>query len=228
MAVLRSGKKTKCADVLKKTTRKKSIKHNFKLKDLTVKIKRLSPSEIESLLGTPTKKYNLRAKKSHVIQRNVNKVVVNSKQMVRVSTSNTIWCTLTTRINEPLYPTEIVLAKMNKYRPWPARINSIYKVGNVVKCYVLFFGTMQIGSVLKSECIKISECDQYLFHAIEEIKAKYNWNLNYEVLSKSKDVERAIVLVKLTQVQKFLLAVRDMECLKKIPYNLSMVRGQVM
>lgn len=82
-----------------------------------------------------------------------------------------------------------------------------------------FCGTFQIGSVLKSQCVKISDCKEYLLHAVKEIKQKYKWELDYEYMSKADDVERAVGLAKLTQVQKFFLAIRDIEKEKKVPYD---------
>lgn len=93
-----------------------------------------------------------------------------------------------------------------------------------MQCF--FYGTMQIGSVLKSQCAKISDCDVFLFHTINDIKKKNRWDLDYESLTKTSDLERASALVNLTQVQKFLLALRDVECLQKIPYNHSIIKTQ--
>lgn len=60
--------------------------------------------------------------------------------------------------------------------------------------------------------------------AIKEIKLKFKWSLDYENLSDTQDILRTVALIKLTQVQRFLLAVRDMERMQGIPYELSMVK----
>lgn len=113
---------------------------------------------------------------------------------------------------------------MSKYRPWPARINTIYKVGDIVKCFVSFFGTLQIGSVLKKDCVSFSQCDLYLSSTIGEIKKKYKWVKDYDRIAESSDLQRAQELAKLTQIQKFILALREIEKLHKIPLDRSMVK----
>lgn len=230
MVVTRSGKKTTFLKKIKKSNEKFK---KFKLRELTIQLKRLRPDELQSHLNMQTKKYNLRVRNAQAKQVQMpqwNRSVeqpVKSKQIVNVSISNAIWNSLTDQTHK-FFPSDIVLAKMANFRPWPARINSIYTVGSVTKCYVLFYGTFQIGSVLKSQCVKISVCDQYLFHTVKEIKAKYKWDcVDYESLSKSDDVQRANALVKLTQIQKLFLAIRDIEREKKVPYDLSIVRSSV-
>lgn len=231
MVVLRNGKK--CGDGANKKSvqKRKNVKFAVHVcRDITIKLNRLSKSEIE--LHTKPKavnKYNLRLRteKPHTEHKTSVRGSTSNK-IVAVSTANVIWNELVScNEKKAIYPSEIVLARMNTFRPWPARVNSIYKLGNVTKCYVLFFGTMQIGSVLKSQCVKLSECDQFLFHTVREIKAKFRWNLDYESLSKTDDIERAVSIQKLTQVQKLFLALRDIERLRCVPYSISMVRSQV-
>lgn len=225
MVVTRSGRKTNFIKKEKKTIRKKP-----KLRELTIRLKRFSPDELQSLLKMPEKKYHLRprnAQARQVQKQQTSRISepVKSRKIVNISASNAIWNSLTDETHQ-FYPSDIVLAKMGNFRPWPARINSIYKVGTVVKCYVLFYGTFQIGSVLKSQCVKLSVCDQYLFHTVKEIKSKFKWDrVDYESISKSDDAQRASALVKLTQIQKLFLAIRDIEREKKVPYNRSMVGG---
>lgn len=231
MAVLRSGKNTviKKNNLKPKKSRRGKLTelHKYKITECTIKLERLTKVEINKYLSNSlASQYSLR-------QRNVSKTIpnipklsnVDEKRLVKVSQSNLIWRELSSLNSCVFHPTEIVLAKMDSFRPWPARINSVFKVGNVVKCYVMFYGTLQIGSVLKSQCVRINECDLYLFHAVQEIKNKFKWNLDYESLSKTDDVERAIALQKLTQVQKFLLALREIELIRKIPLKQSMVQG---
>lgn len=220
MAKLRSGKNTNCEKI-----KKSKPKQNFELKEFSIKLKKMTTSEINSLLNSP-KKCLVRNRQ----QKNIETQIVKEKSppltttnTVSNVTANVIWKNITNR-SELLFPTEIVLAKMTGFRPWPARINSVYRVGNVLKCYVLFYGTMQIGSVLRSQCVKIRDCDRYLNSAVNEIKSKFKWSLNYEKISETQDIQRTIAIIKLTQVQKFLLAVRDMERMKGVPYSLSMVR----
>lgn len=223
MAKLRSGKNTHSD----KIDRKKP-KQCFKLKDLSIRLKKLSESEIESLLNPP-KKYSLRNRrveiKKPIVKRKIEESTTKTKQIATI-TSSVIWKNLTSSSNTllPLHPTDIVLAKMGTFRPWPARVNSTYRVGNVVKCYVLFYGTMQIGSVLRSECVKVCDCNLYLSTAINEIKSKFKWSLDYDYLSATQDIQRSIAIIKLTQVQKFFLAVRDMERLCGVPNDVSMIK----
>lgn len=228
MAVLRSGKNT---IIKRKATTVNKIHPKYKFKECSIKLNRLSQSEIQSHLQpsslSSSSKYNLRQKK---VQKNAPipctsiQVNVNERQVAVVPKSNVIWRDLLKQTYD-FRPTDIVLAKMANFRPWPARINSIYKVGNVLKCYVLFYGTHQIGSVLKSQCVKFDACDLFLLNTIDEIKTKYNCNLDYEKLSDTEDMGRALAIQKLTQVQKFLLAIRDAERLRHIPLNLSMLQS---
>lgn len=179
MAVLRSGKVTKSRAKIKKS--RNGIIQKSNLKECSIKVQKLSQHEINSFLQP--KKYNLRDRAEKITVQSTSQPVekglqsVHTTSLKKVATSQVIWHQLTNRQYE-FHPTEIVLAKMNKYRPWPAKINSVYKVKNVIKCCVLFFGTFQLGSVLKSDCVKIGDCDFYLLHAVREIKEKYNWNLN--------------------------------------------------
>lgn len=159
------------------------------MKEFTIRLKRFSSIELQSLLQTPTKKYNLRSRHIKKNETQMHQQTVKSKQIVNVSVSNSIWHTLTSHTYQ-LYPTNIVLAKMASFRPWPARINSIYTVGKITKCYVLFYRTFQIGSVLKSQCVRIGECEQYLFHTVKEIKSKYKWDCDYECISKLDYVQK--------------------------------------
>lgn len=224
MAVLRSGKIIKA----KKQTKINRQHRKYKLKDFSINLYRLNSDEIQKYLHPPAKKYFLRSKKTepkeNIANTSCNKNIgKEKKQVATISAVNVIWKELTNQSND-LQRNYIVLAKMGNFRPWPARINSIYVVGNVIKCYVLFYGTLQIGSVLKSQCVRVSECDSFLLHTIKDIKRKYNWDLDYETLAKTDDLERTIAIQKLTLVQKFLLAVRDIENLQQIPYELSMLQ----
>lgn len=225
MAVLRSGKNT---IIKKKEIKIQKINRKYKLKEFEIKLVRLRQCEIQKYLqSSSSSKYNLRQRTIRTNTPELNtQVQINAKerQVANIQKSNVIWRNLIKQTYE-LRPTDIVIAKMGSFRPWPARINSIYKVGNVLKCYVLFYGTHQIGSVPKHQCVKICSCDLLLFHTIDEIKKKYNWELDYEKLSNTEDVERALVLQKLTQVQKYLLAVRDVERLRQIPFDLSMLQS---
>lgn len=123
-------------------------------------------------------------------------------------------------------PGVTVLAKMNSFRPWPALFNSTYKVDNQAKCYVMFYGTFQIGSVSKSQCVPINNCSSYLFHVVAEVKKRFKWKLNYEEIASTKDIERSIKIANLTQVQKLLVALRDIERLHSIPYERSITYSE--
>lgn len=90
----------------------------------------------------------------------------------------------------------------------------------------MFYGTFQIGSVCKNQCVSIDDCQQYLFYAVQEIKNKYKWQIDYEKLAETNDLERAKALLKLTQTQKFMLALRDIERLHEVPYDLSVTRSE--
>lgn len=115
---------------------------------------------------------------------------------------------------------------MNTYRPWPARINTMYKVGDSYKCYVLFFGTSQIGSVLMSQCVSFSNCSSYLSLELKQLKGKYKWNLDYDYIAASSDDDRDRKVNKLTQVQKFFLALREVERIYNIPDSRSMLKSE--
>lgn len=212
MAVLRSGKVTN----FEKRNEKKSI-NKFKKPNIVIKIHRLTKSEIEKEIK---KSVASGSKQKAKFVKNTLKVA-NKKKL---STPNEIWNNL---INHEyiLGPGIFVLAKMNEYRPWPARINSIYKVGDAVKCYVSFYGTFQIGSVLRNQCVPFHVAYDFLFESVKEIKSKFKWELDYERISQTQDEERAKALVKLTQAQKFLVSVRDMERIQKIPYEISLTRS---
>lgn len=224
MAKLRSGKNTKFYANKQSEQNKNKLKPSFKPKEFSVKLKKLSKSEIDCLLN-PHKRYSLGNGRIQNTANEQNKTVqLNTKtKTISCITANVIWKNIANG-SEALYPLDLVLAKMGSSRPWPARINSIYRVGNVLKCYVLFFGTMQIGSVPRSQCVRVSDCHTYLINAIREIKSKFKWYLDYEKISATQDIQRTISIIKLTQVQQFLLALRDMERLQGVPYDLSMVK----
>lgn len=165
-------------------------------------------------------KRNLRPRKPNSSTSLVPLQPVIEKRVANVCISNRIWSDLISR-EYNLAPGVLVLAKMNGFRPWPARVNTVYKVGNDIKCFVLFYGTFQIGSVAKSQCVCIHDCALYLSHAVIEIKNKYKWKLNYDEIAKIDENNRAKTIVKLIQVQTFLLAIRDIEVLRKIPIEAS-------
>lgn len=233
MAVLRSGKITR---VNTQTRNRNRNAHKYRLKEFNIEVKRLSENEIR-LLSRP-KKYNLRFRVEKIatntrdnplqLSNTGEKNVENQMQRVpthlkTIATSKIIWNELSNRHYE-FHPTELVLARMNTFRPWPAKINSVYKVGNVFKCCVLFFGTYQLGSVLKSECVKFNDSHLYLLHSVREIKQKFKWNLDYEQLSKTGEKDRICALSKLTQVLKFFLSIRDIEQTQNIPYEHSIIQ----
>lgn len=223
MAKLRSGKNTKCNANKQSEQNKQKLKQSFKSKEFSIKLKKLRKSEIDSLLNPP-KRYSLSTGRTRNTANTKEKTMQSDRKTETISciTSNVIWKNITNG-SGALSPLDLVLAKMGASRPWPARINSVYRVGNVLKCYVLFFGTMQIGSVPRSQCVKVSDCDVYLINAIREIKSKFKWSLDYEKMSETQDIQRTIAIIKLTQVQKFLLALRDMERLQGVPYSLSIL-----
>lgn len=227
MAVLRSGKKTNDSHSTKKTISKSKAKQmilKYGIKECVVKINRMNVKQIENLR---TQRYHLRIRtrnKNDVAKPKPLVMVPVTKQLAIASETCRIWKELTAQ-QYFLAPSVVVLAKMNSFRPWPARINTIYKVGDIYKCFVLFFGTFQIGSVSKSQCVSIKDCDLYLSNAVREIKEKFKWKLNYDKIAESGDNERSKQIVKLTQAQKFLLAIRDIEKLHNIPYELSLTKN---
>lgn len=207
----------------KRQRRNQKTIHNHnphKLKSCFVKIKKLSSNEISALLKNACDSISKNQNSSVLSSK---ETIINSKKTSALAfTSSVIWNSLTTK-HFNLTPGVIVFAKLKSYRPWPARINSIYKVGNEIKCYVSFYGTSEIGSVLKNHCVDFNDCVDYLFHTVRELKAKYKWKADYEKISKIDDyIERAKAISGLTQVQKFFVAIRDVERLKKVPYNLSL------
>lgn len=224
MAVLRSGKITKHVNKSIKKSKLKKIFLEFGIKDCVVKIDRMNNSKSQKM--KICQRYALRSHKN-IDSTSLPLVTMNEKKISIASKSNIIWKELTTR-EYVLFPGAIVLAKMNKFRPWPARVNTIYRVGNALKCFVLFYGTLQIGSVLTKECVSISDCDSYLLHVVNELKAKYKWKIDYDEISESNENDRIQKVVKLTQTQKKFLALRDIqvlvEKLHKVPYEKSVIR----
>lgn len=224
MIVLRCGKKLcyQSIDTKRKRTKKlrKEIK-KYNIRDVSVNLKRLSPEEINILIRPKILCSTNKISNAPItVNRCVEKKI--TLPVKKIALANIIWKQLTSNIYD-FMPTEIVLAKMNTFRPWPARINSIYQVGDITKCYVMFFGTYQIGSVSKRECVKISDCSTYICHAVKEIKQKFKWMLDYEQLTSTNEEDRILALAKLTQAQKFLLSIRDMERIQNIPYDLSVI-----
>lgn len=202
MAVLRSGKNTKdstrCLIKKRKNKRFNDMFLQYGIKECSVKLNRINTSNLKSLKP------------------------INNKKIVTIYQPNVIWNELITH-SYVLGPGAIVLAKMIKYRPWPARINTMYKVGDIYKCYVLFYGTYQIGSVLMSQCVSFSSCSFYLSLELKQLKVKFKWNIDYEKIAELNNDDRAYKIIKLTQVQKFFLAIRDVERIHGIEYSQSMI-----
>lgn len=213
MVVLRSGKHVRLSQKYLTKSKQKKLFKKYSIKECSIKLHRINVSQQNKKLN----KYNLRSAKNLT---SVIAIPVREKKVAISFESNTIWNSLVGH-EYLLAPSVIVLAKMNNYRPWPARINTIYKVGNQMKCFVLFYGTFQIGSVLKEQCVSVENCGIYLAQAVAEIKLKFKWKLNYDEISKCES-NRAEKIAKLTQVQKFLLAVRDVERLNNVPLELSL------
>lgn len=238
MAVLRNGKITninKNPIVKKRNAKNAKTKHLLKqhgIKHCVVKINRINMNQIDACPSNVSRARDVRSKNTSTKHDacNSNLIVntkVNKKEIAIVSQSNAIWNQLISQ-QYTLGPGVIVLAKMNSYKPWPARINSVYKMGDIYKCYVLFFGTFQIGSVLRSSCVPVGNCDLYLLHAVRDIKKRYKWDIDYDKIAKTDDdTERAVALLKLTQNQKFLLAIRDIEHLNNIPYERSIIQSNI-
>lgn len=222
MAVLRSGKITSI-----RNRKSKDLLKKLNIKECRVKLDRINAHQIVSYRASG---YNLRSRSKLCSLDKVIKspVSVNNgkKQIAHKNHENVIWNEMISR-EYVLGPGVIVMAKMNKYRPWPARINTIYKVGDVVKCFVSFYGTLQIGSVLKKHCVCFSQCDLYLSSAVSEIKRRFKWEKNYDKIAESSDSQRAHELVKLTQIQQFLLGIREVEKLHNIPYEHSITKSSV-
>lgn len=216
MAILRSGKITKTCKKTITKSKTKILLMKYGIRECFVKLNRVEKDRIQ--IST---KYNFRLRNKIETKP---LIVANKKKEIACLMERNIWNDLTNG-QYTLGPGVVVLAKMNKYKPWPARINTIYRVGDVLKCYVLFFGTFQIGSVLRSQCVSISDCDVYLSHTVAKIKQKYKWKLNYDKIAETVDSERSKQIVSLTQIQKFLLALRDIERLHKVPYELSITKS---
>lgn len=128
MAKLRNGKNTNCEKI-----KKPKQEQIFKLKEFSIKLKKMTTSEIISLMNPPKKRLIRNRQKA-----NIGTEIIEEKSppltgtnTVSNVTASVIWKNITNR-SEILYPTEIVLAKMTSFRPWPARINSVYRVGNVL------------------------------------------------------------------------------------------------
>lgn len=155
MVTLRGGKVTKGVKKNFAKSKAKQMYLQYGIKECVVKINRLNVKHLENL--RISKRYNLRTRKNTANSppKVVNPVV---KQRAIVSDTSPIWKELTAQQNV-FSPGDTVLAKMNTFRPWPARVNTVYKVGEVLKCFVLYYGTFQIGSVLKSQCVRINDCD---------------------------------------------------------------------
>lgn len=177
MAILRSGKITKIVKNPKRKP-KKNVKI-YNLKSARIVLKKLSVDEINSLCN-PRYNFRSRAVKSPVIEQRA--VVAKTKrnenhQTIQLVSSN-MWKDLLNKNNSILRSGVYVMAKMESYRPWPARINSIYSVNKELKCFVMFFGTFQIGSVSMKNCVCFSDCGEYLLNEINQLKAKYKWGKN--------------------------------------------------
>lgn len=222
MAVLRFGKKTIFS------SNNHSRKRKNKVKSLRIVIKKLTSDEIKTLCNltqAPSSRYNLRATKNVVSVASVaiRKKSENDKPM-QLAVKNSMWDDLCLKVKgDNLQSGFTILAKMRSYRPWPARINSMYTVNGELKCFVLFYGTHQIGSVSIADCVQFSHCGEYLFQELENIKAKYKWKKNYDALAQTVDLERTKVIAGLTLIQQFLLGIRDVEKGMKLPYVNSLV-----
>lgn len=140
MAVLRNGKNTRIANQKnERRSKTKDLFKKYKLKECVVQLSRLNTHQINS-----GRRYNLRSQSNSQSKPSDNKIITikSKKQVAVVSNVNIIWNGLISR-QYVMCPGVIVLAKMSNYKPWPARINTIYKVGDVLKCFVLFYGTFQ-------------------------------------------------------------------------------------
>lgn len=188
------------------------------VKSCFIQLKRLNQIELDEIMKP---RYNLRTRNKKNLDM-IKPVKKNNTKLVRMSNSNKIWLDLSAK-HYKHHIGSIVLAKMNCYRPWPAKINSIYSVNRVVKVFVFFYGTEQIGSVSEVDCIPFSEAKEYLFHALNEIKEKYKWKIDYDKILCSSDLQRATSISKLTLVQKFLLSLREVEKIHHIPISSSML-----
>lgn len=241
MAVLRNGKLTNIQSntVVKKRRNAKNPKLNdllkqHRIKHCVVEINKINVNQliVRSHEVTQFNDYCLNSLRPRINRDaclTVNKTIEKrnaskAKQIATKSYKNIIWNGISNR-EYTLGSGVIVFAKMNSYKPWPARINTLYKMTEINKCYVSFFGNFQIGSVLRSSCVPIGECDHYLLHAVREIKSRYKWNVDYDKIVNSDDRERARALLKLTQNQKFTLALRDIEHLNNIPYGQSVIQS---
>lgn len=195
----------------------------IKVKKFKIIIHRLTNEEIANLSTLKFSRYELRNR--NVLPKCDLKTVKpknENRKVTIISQSNKIWSDLT-KLEYNLMPGVHVLAKMSCFQPWPARINSVYIVNNEIKCYVLFYGTDQIGSVLKKNCVPFNECGQYTLSVLKDIKRKNKWQLDYQQITQLNDHDKPKAIAKLTRVQQFLLSLRELEILCHIPYEDSIV-----
>lgn len=146
MAILRSGKHTR---IVQKTITKSKTKKLFKkyaIKDCFINLERINSDQ--NVKPKKRIRYNLRSNKN-VDETPLAIVPVKEKKLVIVCESNRIWNELICR-EYLLAPGVIVLAKMNKFRPWPARINTIYRVGDVLKEPQNYFSLWMKNTFMRS------------------------------------------------------------------------------
>lgn len=194
----------------------------LKTQKFKIIVHRITNEEIASLSTLKFSRYELRNRNILPKCEKPVKPKNENRKVAIVSQSNKIWSDLT-KVDYNLMPGVHVLAKMSCFQPWPARINSVYIVNNEIKCYVFFYGTDQIGSVLKKNCVPFIECTQYIFNVLKDIKIKNKWQLDYQQLSQLNDHDKTKAIAKLTRIQQFLLSLRELEALYDVPYKDSIV-----
>lgn len=114
MVVLRSGKITK-ATVLVKRKKTNKLFAIYGIRECSVKLNRLNVGQKKSIDKKKT---------AAIPSKTIKTIGTNNKKTIE-KLINLIWNELTTH-SYVIGPSVIVLAKMPNYRPWPARINTMY------------------------------------------------------------------------------------------------------
>lgn len=194
----------------------------FRAKRVKVVIKLLSIDELNELTKSiefPSTLHN----KAAVIRKELdstkqvqNKCTKSAIGEFISQSSQKIWSQLIAG-GSKVHINDIVCARMLGFKPWPARVVNIYpKSKGIEAAWVEFFGTFQIGEVLRSNCIPFDSCRDLL---LSYCKGKQKGFVPLNTL----DENREIFISKLTKKQQFIQAIRDAEIYVKFPIEFSIL-----
>lgn len=112
---------------------------------------------------------------------------------------------------------DIVCARMMGFKPWPARVVNVYKKSKGLQAaWVEFFGTFQVGEVLRSNCVPFLLCNSLLMSYCSGEQKRFT-------LLNNLDDDREDFMKNLTKKQQFIQAIRDAEVFVKLPVELSIL-----